>query len=300
MRRNQPAAVKLDRPLLPDHSKLNREPEESPHAFKLVLVMHQPSAYTPVLLQKIGKHRMRMHRHMPKDVMKNVRLRRVFQRLALAKPGRRWKLPRRQHLKKSIRRQKPAHRRRIPAGTRTKPLVYLSQIGNRILAQPDLMKSVEILIAGMLCKLRHPPAHQLRPHRMLFRRVSIPVLLDEKGFGDVQLRSNWVHAETPLDSKLLSISLQIVECQPRYYRTIKPESLQNQPVPPRSSQIHFVSPPPFPPAQSRGRHPQSPRIQIPPHAHPQPNTARSSHKPARSETRAQCPIRAGTRQVRSS
>src|SRR5277367_261736 len=220
MRRNQPAAVKLDRPLLPDHSKLNREPEESPHAFKLVLVMHQPSAYTPVLLQKIGKHRMRMHRHMPKDVMKNVRLRRVFQRLALAKPGRRWKLPRRQHLKKSIRRQKPAHRRRIPARAWSKPLIYLSQIRNRILTQPDLIKSIQILVAGVLCELRHPPAHQLRPHRMLFRRVSIPVLLDEKGFGNVQWCGSWVHAETPLDSKLLSISPGIVECQPGVYRVV--------------------------------------------------------------------------------
>src|SRR5579875_2119862 len=190
MRGDQSAAVELDPALLADDAELHREPEEPPHALQRVLVVHDARASSAVLLQEVRKDRVRVHRHVAEHVMEDVRLWGVLHGLAVAQPGRGRKLPRREHLEEGIRRQKSADWGGIPACERPEAAIYLGKIRNRVLAQADLHEAIQILLAGMLAKLRHAAAYQLLPHGMLLGGIRAPVLLDEVWLSDGQGRGH--------------------------------------------------------------------------------------------------------------
>src|SRR5271163_4703943 len=188
MRGDQPAPIKLDSARLADYAKLYGEPEQPPHPLQRVFVA-KPGADLAVLLEKVSENRMSMHGHVAEDVVEDVGLGGVFERLAAAQPGGGRKTPRRQHLKKSIGRQKSADRCRVPTGLRLQPPVHLGQIRDRILTKPDHLEAVQIFLAGVFAQFGHPPTYQLSPDLMLLRRIRRPVLLDQIRGGDGQCRS---------------------------------------------------------------------------------------------------------------
>src|SRR5262249_19508897 len=124
-------------------------------------------ADSAVMLQEIRKHGMRVHRHMPVNVMENVGFRRVLQRFPVADISRRWKHPRRQHLEKCFLRQETTHRRRAPTGPRAKSRRDVRQIGQTIAAQPYYFVAFEIFAATMRLNLRGATSYQFRPYRMV-------------------------------------------------------------------------------------------------------------------------------------
>src|SRR5579884_854526 len=213
MRRDQAAAVEFDPAILPDDSELHRKPEETAHALQLVLVVDEIKTYTAVVLEEIGKDGVRMHGNVSEDVVKDVRLWRVFHGLARADVGGCGELPRCKHLKKSVRREKAADGSGVPSGARPQPLVHGSEVWDGVLTQADLVEAVEVLRTGVLLKLRHAAAHQLRPDGVLLGCVGAPVLPDEIRSGNVQARCSRCHGELPPDPKLLRIAPRERSCQ---------------------------------------------------------------------------------------
>ena len=199
MRGDQPRAVELDLSVLADHPKFHREPEEPGHAVQ-VLLAGETGADLPIALQKVGKDRMRVHGHVAEDIVEDVRLRRVFERLAGAQRGGGGKAPRCDHFKESRAGQVARDRGCVPAGARRQQGVHLSQIGDDVLAQADVVKAVEVLLACMLFELGHAAAHQLGPHGVLVRGIPAPVLLDEirRSKRKARSRNGSGHGEVPL------------------------------------------------------------------------------------------------------
>jgi len=81
MRRDQARSVELDFAVLADHAELHREPEEPSHAVQIFLA-GEAGADLPVALQGSRRIQVCVHRHMTEDIMKDVRLRCVLERLA--------------------------------------------------------------------------------------------------------------------------------------------------------------------------------------------------------------------------
>ena len=198
MRGDQSAAVELDLAVLTDDAELDGEPEEASHALQLVLrraagAIGKAGADLAVVLQEVGEDRMGVHGHVPEDVMEDVGLGGVFERVAAAQPGGSGKLARGEHLEEGVGRQEAADGRGVPAGAWTEALVDLGEIGDGVFAQANLFEAVEIFLAGVLAELRHAAAHEFSPDSVLLGCVSRPVLLDEVGFGDGERSGLRVH-----------------------------------------------------------------------------------------------------------
>jgi hypothetical protein len=59
-------------------------------------------------------------------------------------------------------------------------LIHIGEVGNQIGSETNLLKALEILLAGMFLDLRHTTAYQFGPGGVLLRRVGRPILLDQK------------------------------------------------------------------------------------------------------------------------
>ncbi len=107
----------------------------------------------------------------------------------------------------------------VPAGARREQRVHLGEVRDDVLAQADVVKAVEVLLAGMLFKLRHAAAHQLRPHGVLVRGIPAPVLLDEVGRSKRKAgsRSGGGHGKVPLLAK----NRTSIRCQQWGTRTLR-------------------------------------------------------------------------------
>src|SRR6266436_6458795 len=123
------------------------------------------------MLQEICKYRMRMHRHVSEDIMKNVRLGNIGQRIAASQPGRCWKHARFEHFKKRVAGKESADCRGTPASPGLEPLRYLAKIWQTIVAQPDDAVALQVLAARVFLYLRKPPAHQFGPNGVLLRLI---------------------------------------------------------------------------------------------------------------------------------
>src|SRR3981081_2580223 len=85
VRANNSAAVHLNLSVLANQPKLNRVPKQPAQALQNVRSLFF-CAHAAIVLQEVCKSRMRMHRDVAENVMKNVRLRNVFQRIAATQP----------------------------------------------------------------------------------------------------------------------------------------------------------------------------------------------------------------------
>src|SRR5579863_5023071 len=139
---------------------------------------------------------MRVHRNVPEDIVKNVRLGNVFERIVAAQPGSGRKLASREHLKKSFARKKTAHWRCAPPGSGPDSIADRVKIRQPIVLQADDLVSFEILLAGVTLHLRAAAANQFRPNSMLLRGVVLILLFDEIG-GCSHERFSW-HVVPPL------------------------------------------------------------------------------------------------------
>src|SRR5713226_2106879 len=182
------AAVNLNLSILANQPKLNRVPKQPAQPFQGVGVLYF-RAHAAIVLKEVCKYRVRVHGDVPKDVMENVRLRNVSERIAAAKPGGRREHARGEHLKKSFRREKPAHRRGAPAGPGSYPVGDRGKIGQPVILQPDDFKSFEVFPASMRIQLPAAPADQFLPNSMLVSGIVLIFLSDEIGCCNYE-RSN--------------------------------------------------------------------------------------------------------------
>src|SRR3974390_984062 len=86
---DEPAAVHLHFGSFADQPELDRVPEQTPELLQHFRIFNRRTDAT-VVLQKIREHPMSMHWHMPEDIVKNVGLWRVLDRLSAAEPSRCW------------------------------------------------------------------------------------------------------------------------------------------------------------------------------------------------------------------
>src|SRR5229473_2707030 len=105
-----------------------------------------------------------MHRDMPEDIMKNVRLGNVFERIVATQPSGCRELARGKHFKKRFPWQKTADRCCAPPGSGPYSIADRAKIRQPIILQSNDFVSFEVLLAGVGIDLGTPPAHQLSPH----------------------------------------------------------------------------------------------------------------------------------------
>ena len=154
---DKPAAVDLHAALLADEAEFDRIPEDAADEFENGLVANT-RAELPIVRQKIREDRVGMHGHMAEDIVKDIRLRGVFERVAPAQPCGGGKAARGQHFKKGRAGHEAADRRCIPAGARFKALRDRSQAGHPVERKAENLEAFEILARGMLLKLVHAAA----------------------------------------------------------------------------------------------------------------------------------------------
>src|SRR5579863_3901878 len=183
VRTDESAAVDLDFVVLADQAELHGVPEEAAELFEYRFIF-DGGTDAAVTLEKVGKDFVCVHGYVAEDVMEDVRLRRVFERLAAAQPGCGGKASGCKHLKESRRRQEAAHRRGIPAGARLQPCAYRGEPGKAVALEADDFKAVEVGARGVLFEFRKYTAHELGPDGVLRVGVGGVVLLNEVRNGN--------------------------------------------------------------------------------------------------------------------
>src|ERR1700676_1496317 len=108
------------------------------------------------MFQEICKYRVCMHRDVSEDIMENVGLGDVSQRVAASQPSRGRKHSRLEHFKKRISRKKSAYGCGAPASPGLQPPGYLAKIGQTILAQSDDVVALYVFPARVVPHLRKP------------------------------------------------------------------------------------------------------------------------------------------------
>src|SRR5580698_4722301 len=98
VRTDQAAAVDLDFVILANQAELHGIPEQATKLLQYRGIV-DGCANAAVTLEEIGKDFMRVHRDVAEDVVEDVGLGRVFERLAAAQPGRGGKATSGKHLK---------------------------------------------------------------------------------------------------------------------------------------------------------------------------------------------------------
>src|SRR6266567_7306228 len=131
VRADDAATVDLDFSPLPDEPELNCIPEEAAQFLKNIGV-GGGGADAAVTLQEVGEDFVRVHGHVAEDIVKDIGLGRVFERVAAAQPSRGGKEPIREHLKKRRRRQETADRSGTPAGARAETRGDGGEVGQAI------------------------------------------------------------------------------------------------------------------------------------------------------------------------
>jgi hypothetical protein len=126
---------------------------------------------------------MGVHGHVAEDVVKDVGFGGVFERVAAAQPGGGGKAARGQHLKEGGRGHEAADGGGIPAGAALQLGGDGGQVGQPVIGQAERVEAVEILLRGVLFKLRHAAADQLGPGAVLLGGVGGVVLFDQEGSG---------------------------------------------------------------------------------------------------------------------
>jgi hypothetical protein len=58
-------------------------------------------------------------------------------------------------------------------------LIHLGQVGNQVGSEANLLKTIQIFLAGVGFNLWHAAAYQFRPSGVLLIRVGSPLLLDQ-------------------------------------------------------------------------------------------------------------------------
>ena len=91
---------------------------------------------------------MGVHGDVSEDVVENVGLRGVFERIAAAEVGGGGKFAGGEHLEECVGRKESADRGGVPAGARAQALVDLGEVGDDVFAEADLVESVEVFGAA--------------------------------------------------------------------------------------------------------------------------------------------------------
>src|SRR5579862_38870 len=226
LRTDHAAAVHFQPPIFSNQAKFHRVPEKPSQAFQGFLVLN-PRANAAVVLQEIREHSMRVHRNMAEDIVKNIGLRSVFERVAAPRLRGGGKHARRQHLEKSVARKKTANRRCAPSRARFQSRADRGEIGKPVVLQSDDFIPFKVGSAREAFDLRAPTPDEFRPHSMLFRRVFVISLLDQIGRRGRELhRAVSITSSDPRDVRPRRPGLWQSAFQPcaHRYSPIAPES----------------------------------------------------------------------------
>jgi hypothetical protein len=182
---DEAAAIDLDLAVLADEAELDGEPEEAAHALERHGI-GEAGADLSVTFEKIGKDGVGVHGDVAEDVVEDVRFRGVLHGVARAEPSGRGEHAGGEHLEEGVGGEKAADRGGLPAGARLEEGADLGEVRELVFAESDLLKAVEILLAGVLAELRHAAGYEFSPDGVLLRCVVRPGLFDEVGRGHVQ------------------------------------------------------------------------------------------------------------------
>ena len=119
VRADKAAPIDFDLVSFANQAEFNGIPKKPPKLLKHVRVLNRRADAT-IAFEEIRKHTVRMHRYMPKHVVKDVRLGRVLERLAAAQPRCGRKSTSRKHFKECRCRQESTDRSGVPSGSRLK------------------------------------------------------------------------------------------------------------------------------------------------------------------------------------
>ncbi len=181
---DEAAAVEPVAPALADEPELNREPEESREALGVVRVVRGERCLA-VRLQEVGEHRVRVERHVPEDVVEDVRLRQVVDRLLRPDHDGGRELAAREAREERLRGQVPGHGLALPARERHQERVdRLRPLEERdvVAHQLDARRAVEVHAARVLGQELHLAVVQDAPGLLVLLGVARVVLPDVRVF----------------------------------------------------------------------------------------------------------------------
>src|SRR4051812_20707530 len=133
------------------------------------------------MLEEVREHRVRVQRNMAKYVVEDVGLRQVVELLPFSDGDRRRKFSQREALKKALRRDVSRDWNGFPAGGGSEAPVYFSEIGYGFPLQANSIRALQEDAASVFPQLLHPSVVKQAPDSVVFRRIGIPILLDEDG-----------------------------------------------------------------------------------------------------------------------
>jgi hypothetical protein len=135
----------------------------------------------PESLEEIGEDRMCVQRHVPEDVVENIGLGDVVERMARPDRHRGREATPRQRLEEQLRLEEALHRDSAPARFRLKAGIHLVEVRDAIALQPDDFDPFEEGFGRVLLEVLHAAVVERLPNAVVVGGVGRPILSDVEG-----------------------------------------------------------------------------------------------------------------------
>jgi hypothetical protein len=174
--RDQSAAIDLGLAILEREAKLNGEPEQPREGLSVFFIGVRGDHAEA--LQEVREDRMCVQRHVSEDIMEDVWLRNVVERVSRADRHRSREAALGERLEEELRLEESAHGNCAPTSLALEAGVHFIQIGDVFAGESDDFDPMQERARGVLLEMRDAAVIQRLPNLMIFRRVSIPILAD--------------------------------------------------------------------------------------------------------------------------
>ena len=135
----------------------------------------------PEALQEIRKDRMRVQRHVAKDVVEDIRLGDVIERARRADRDGGRKASPRERLEEQLRFQEALDGDSPPSGLRFETSVHLVEVRNAVALQSDHSDPFQERAGRVLLEMLHAAVVESLPDPVVIGRVARPILADVEG-----------------------------------------------------------------------------------------------------------------------
>jgi hypothetical protein len=132
-------------------------------------------------LQEIGEDRMRMERDVSEDVMEDVRLRDVVERVRGSDRDGGGEAATREGREEQLRLEKPLHWHGAPASLWFEARVHLVEVRDAVALQADDFDPLKERARCMLFEVLHAAVVERLPNAVVVSRVARPILADVEG-----------------------------------------------------------------------------------------------------------------------
>jgi hypothetical protein len=133
------------------------------------------------VLQEIRKDRMRVQRHVPENVVEDVRFGDVIERIARAdRYGGREATPR-ERLEEQLRLEKALYRHGTPAGLGFETRIHLVEVRDAVALEADHFDPFKECSRRVLFEVLHAAVVERLPNAVVIGRVARPILADVEG-----------------------------------------------------------------------------------------------------------------------